>query len=94
VTTCSSIEGTNIDALWEMILEYQASADACGAFSTRRKNQARDWLHQLVGELLQQRLCRDPRAMKLMEETEARVMAGEITPYTAASLVLDSDGSA
>lgn len=94
VTTCSSTEGTNIDALWEMVLEYQASADACGAFSTSRKNQARDWLHQLVDELLQQRLRRDPRASKLMQESEARVMAGEITPYTAASLVLDSDRSA
>jgi LAO/AO transport system kinase len=76
-----------------MIQEYQSSASACGAFEARRGRQARDWMHQLIGELLQQRLKRDPQVTEWMQKLEARVMAGEITPCTAANLVLDWDGS-
>jgi LAO/AO transport system kinase len=91
VTTCSSTEGRNIDSLWEMIVEYQSSASACGALAARREGQAREWMHQLIGELLQRRLQRDPRTRARMLELEAQVMAGETTPYTAANMVLDRD---
>jgi LAO/AO transport system kinase len=89
VTTCSSTEGRNIDDLWDMITEFQAAATECGAFGDRRERQARDWMHQLIDEMLKQRLRGNPRVRELMPRLEAQVVAREITPYKAASLILD-----
>jgi LAO/AO transport system kinase len=89
VTTCSSTEGSGIPAVWDMVGEFEQAARACSAFNARRERQARDWMHQLIDEMLKQRLKRNPRARELMPLLEARVVAGEITPYTAATQVID-----
>ncbi|MEE4192862.1 MAG: methylmalonyl Co-A mutase-associated GTPase MeaB [Halieaceae bacterium] len=89
VTTCSSIEGQGIDEVWAMIGEFEKAARDCGAFGSRRDNQARDWMHQLIGEMLKARLRNNPEAQRLLPELEAKVLARELTPYTAACQVLD-----
>lgn len=89
VTTCSSIEGQGIDEVWAMIGEFEKAARDCGAFGSRRDNQARDWMHQLIGEMLMARLRNNPEAQRLLPELEAKVLARELTPYTAACQVLD-----
>jgi LAO/AO transport system kinase len=89
VMTCSALEGENIDAVWEMVQDYERSTRAAEAFEAKRDRQARDWMHHLVGEMLQLRLSQSPRAMALMPELERRVVAREITPYAAARQVMD-----
>ncbi len=89
VTTCSSLEGSGIADVWQMITEYEERSRNCGAFTSRRDNQARDWMHQLIGEMLKARLRNNPDAQRLLPELEAKVLARELTPYTAASQVLD-----
>jgi LAO/AO transport system kinase len=89
VLTCSSVEGTNIGMVWDMVLKFEESARACGEFSTRRDRQARDWMRQLVNEMLQQRLRENGDARSLWPRLEARVLAGEITPYSAAKQLID-----
>ena len=89
VMTCSSLHGENIGDVWEMVERYAASAHACGEFDARRDRQARDWMHQLIGDMLQQRLRDNARASELMPQLERAVLAREITPYTAASQLID-----
>ena len=87
--TCSSIEGSNIDAVWDMITEYESVSRECGAFGSRRDRQAKDWMHALINEMLKARLKENSRARQLMPELEAKVLAREITPYTAAKQLVD-----
>lgn len=89
VMTCSSIDGSNIDAIWDMIVAYESKSRDCGAFVSRRDRQARDWMHQLIDELLKQRLRDNPDARALLPRLEQQVLAREITPYTAARQVID-----
>ena len=89
VMTCSSIEGSNIDAVWDMITEYESVSRECGAFGSRRDRQAKDWMHALINEMLKARLKENSRARQLMPELEAKVLAREITPYTAAKQLVD-----
>ncbi len=89
VMTCSALEGMNIDAVWSMILDYREQADAKDAFQSKRNRQARDWMHQLVNEMLQMRLSGNAAARALLPELEVQVVAREITPYTAACRIMD-----
>jgi LAO/AO transport system kinase len=89
VMTCSALEGKNIDGIWNMVMEFQAQAMEADAFQGKRDRQARDWMHQLVNEMLQLRLSGNAAARALLPELEAQVVARKITPYTAACRVLD-----
>lgn len=89
VMTCSSLTGENIAAVWEMIGAYESAAQQGNAFLDKRNRQAKDWMHHLIGEFLQQKLSGNPQAKALMAELEQRVVSREITAYTAARQIID-----
>lgn len=89
VTTCSSVEGSGIGDVWDMVLDYEQASRDAGAFTSRRDRQARDWMHQLIDELLKQRLKGNARARELLPQLEAQVVSREITPYNAATQIID-----
>lgn len=89
VMTCSSLEGTHIDDVWEVVEEFRSTAESCGEFTARRDRQARDWMNQLIDEMLQQHLRSNREARELRPRLEAQVLAREITPYNAARQLID-----
>ncbi len=89
VMTCSAVAGNNIDAVWNMICEFEDSAKQERAFQSKRDGQSLDWLRHLVGEFLQLKLSSNPGAKHLKAELEHQVVAREITPYSAARQIID-----
>ena len=89
VMTCSALERINIDAVWDMVLDYREKATAEDAFQSKRDRQARDWMHQLINELLQLKLHGNRQARDLLPELEQQVVLHSITPYTAARRIID-----
>ena len=89
VMTCSALQGDNIDAVWEMVLEYERAARANDVFQIRRDRQSRDWMHHLIGEMLQLKLQQNPAARALVPQLEEQVVAQTITPYAAARQIID-----
>jgi LAO/AO transport system kinase len=89
VMTCSSVEGTSIEDVWSMVLEYEQASRSAGAFTQRRDRQLRDWMHRLIDDMLKARLRDNPEARALLQELEQQVLAREITPYSAATRVVD-----
>ncbi len=89
VMTCSSLTGENIAAVWDMICKFEGVARKDNALQTKRDNQARDWMHHLVNELLQLKLNSNPAARALLPDLEQRVVQRDITPYTAARKIID-----
>jgi LAO/AO transport system kinase len=89
VMACSALEGVNIDAVWGMIQDYYFQAQENDAFGVKRAQQNRDWLHQLVNEMLLLRLQQNAGVRELMPQLERQVEEGALTAYAAASRIID-----
>lgn len=88
VLTCSATENNNIDMVWAMLQEFVASSHEHGTFTSKRDRQARNWMHHLINEMLQLKLTQNSQARELMPDLEAKVIAKEITPFSAAQKVI------
>lgn len=88
VMTCSALTNNNIDAVWGMVIDYYFQAHKEQAFMHKRAQQNRDWMHQLVNEMLLLKLSQNPEIKALLPELEEGVEAQTITPYTAARNII------
>ena len=89
VMTCSALKGIHIDAVWGMIIEFYFRALEEGAYESKRVQQRRDWMHQLVHEMMMQRLAGNSAAQALMPEMERAVENRSVTAYAAARRIVD-----
>lgn len=89
VMTCSAQEKRNIEAVWGMISDFEVEARKRGALLDKRARQAKDWMHNLIHEMLLLRLRQNPEVRALLPELEQRVVAGATTPYLAARTLID-----
>jgi LAO/AO transport system kinase len=88
VTTCSALKLHNIDAIWGMVVDYYLQAVEKQVFDRKRAEQNRDWMHQLVNELLMLRLKQNPSVKAMLPQLEADVAAQRMTPYAAARQIM------
>ncbi|MEJ2531555.1 MAG: methylmalonyl Co-A mutase-associated GTPase MeaB [Halioglobus sp.] len=89
VMTCSALEGVNIDAVWGMVLDYYLQAVEEEAFQQKRSRQNRDWMHQLVQQMLMMRLKQNPAVKAMLPELERAVAEQEMTAYAAARQIME-----
>ncbi|AQA18881.1 ATPase/protein kinase [Halioglobus japonicus] len=89
VMTCSALKNINIDAVWGMLVDYQIKARQKGAFDAKRAQQNRDWMHQLVNEMLHLKLSQNTEVQQLMPTLEAGVESHRLTAYAAAQQILE-----
>ncbi len=90
VLRCSALNAVGIDQVWDAVLRYRRVMEAAGALPARRKEQARAWLWNEVGESLMARFRAHPRIEPGLAEMEGRVAAGTITPTAAAQYLLNT----
>ena len=89
VMTCSALKSVNIDTVWGMVVDYYTQAVDQGAFENKRALQNRDWMHQLVNDMLLQRLAQNPDVKKLLPLLEQQVENHQTTAYAAARRIMD-----
>ena len=89
VMTCSALTQDNIEAVWGMISNFKIDAINNQCFYEKRARQAKDWMDKLIGELLQMKLDQNPQVKRLRPQLEAQVLAGETTPYAAATRLIN-----
>tara|TARA_R110000823_G_scaffold305166_3_gene427149 strand:- start:82544 stop:83503 length:960 start_codon:yes stop_codon:yes gene_type:complete len=89
VMTCSALTGVNIDALWGMLVDYYFQSLEQGAFAAKRAQQNRDWMHQLVNEMLLLKLSQNSAIKNLLPELERAVENQETTAYAAARRIME-----
>ncbi len=89
VLTCSALKKENIEAVWGMLSDFQVTARGNGSLLEKRRRQAKAWMHQLIHEMLLQRLRQNPQVRAALPQFERRVIAGTTTPYVAAKTLLD-----
>lgn len=88
VLTCSAVERTGIDKIWETILEHRRKMTACGEMSTKRKTQALDWMAFLLDEGLRQWFYTNPLVREALPTLRAEVEKKITSPSAAADTLL------
>jgi LAO/AO transport system kinase len=90
VLSVSSIENRGIDDVWATILEHSAKLEARGERQSRRAEQARAWMWNLVEEGLRQAFRGAPAVAGRIEELERDVEGLKTTPAAAARVLLEA----
>lgn len=80
---CSSITGTGIPEIWEVIETFRQLTTASGAFQNRRVSQMRDWMYAMVEEHLKKQFYEHPIVQQRIPQLEQAVLSGQM-PVTAA----------
>jgi len=89
VTTCSALEQTGIEDIWDTILEYISAAKANGYFEEQRNRQAKYWMYETINNRLQDTFYSDPKIKKELEKIEQKVLDGKMSSFKAAQQLLD-----
>ncbi len=90
VLTCSALETTGIDAIWEMVIAYRDAMTATRALHHKRRRQALEWMTQLLEEGLKDWFYQTPHVRRLMPELTNAVANGTTSPTAAAKKLLDA----
>jgi LAO/AO transport system kinase len=88
VLTCSALEGTGIDAVWEAVCRQRSVLEATDELAAKRQRQTRSWLRAEVQAGLLDALAADPATAALLPDLEDAVAAGRLLPPTAARTLI------
>lgn len=87
VKTCSSLENTNLDVIWEMIERYERHTLANGSFVHKRHDQDKYWMHETLKGLLLQDLHHNTAVQEMISSNEKAVAEGTLSAFEAAEQV-------
>ena len=88
VRTCSALEKNNIDDIWTMIGDFYQQALDNNAFDSKRSEQNKEWMLNLIHEMLELKLKQNPDVQQAWPKLEKQVIAGEKTPFIAAQSLM------
>ncbi|QTA79385.1 LAO/AO transport system ATPase [Desulfonema limicola] len=88
VLTCSSLEMTGIDEIWNTIAEHRQILTASGEIEAKRKNQALEWMNFLIKEGLETWFKNSHHVKDLLPEIKKDVENGKKAPTVAAGELL------
>ncbi|GAA3461279.1 methylmalonyl Co-A mutase-associated GTPase MeaB [Saccharothrix longispora] len=90
VLTCSGLDGSGLEALWEQVGAHRAALEGAGELTGRRRRQQVEWTWATVHDRLLSRLRSAPAVRSIVPEVERQVRDGELTPTLAADRILDA----
>ena len=87
VVTCSALEETGVDDVWDRVLEHRDHLGADG-LARKRAEQQLEFTWALVRDELDQRLRHSPAVKAIRSELREAVLAGELPATVAADRIL------
>jgi LAO/AO transport system kinase len=87
VVTCSALTDVGLDNVWRHVQRHREWMQSQGALTAKRQRQLVDWTRAMVRDRLLGRL-ETPAVRPVVTDTEAAVLAGEMTPAQAAEKIL------
>ena len=88
VLTCSALNGTGIDEIWQTVEKHHGWMTEQSLFSSKRASQRMSWMQECVRRELDQSISSDPRMFSKMEGMKQQVMEGSLLPAKAAQELL------
>jgi len=89
VQTCSAFHNLGLDEIWQNIEGYFKLTLKSGFLNYRRRQQAQNWMHQIIKSSLIDSFYNNETLMDNLSELEKKVLAGEKNPYYAANVLLN-----
>ena len=89
VLTCSALENTGVQEIWNTIESFVNHCVTNGTFESDRKKQAQYWLHESIQEQLGTYFYENPEVKVLLPELEKRVLEGNLSPFIGANQLID-----
>jgi len=88
VLTCSALEMTGIEIIWETVLDHREKLSGTGELAEKRRIQAAEWMWSLVEEGLKERFYNNHDVKNILPKLLKEVEKGETSPTVAASKLL------
>ena len=89
VMTCSSITKEGIENVWETISNYIELTTENDYFDAKRKEQNQYWMMETIEEKLKNDFYNDLTIKKLLLENKKAVQNNELSPFAAATILLE-----
>lgn len=90
VMTISGLTGQGVSDLWEMVMKHHTALSASGELVERRRSQAVKWMHDMVENKLLAGLRKSVEVVKLVEDCERDVRAGQLTASLGAQRIYEA----
>jgi len=90
VNTCSALNNTGIDAIWQLINDFRTTMTGNGAIEESRERQARAWLWSEISATLLESLHRNDAIRARVTELEQQVTSGKTSPWIAAQEIVNA----
>ena len=89
VVTCSAIEISGIDKVWEMVERYVHFSKTNGYFAHKRNSQSKYWMYESINEALRSNFYHNNEIKNLLTQYENRILSNEISSFVAAHELLE-----
>ncbi len=89
VTTCSSTTKEGIEHVWETISNYLELTTSNHYFDEKRQEQNQYWMMETIEEQLKNDFYNDLTIKKLLLENKKAVQNNELSPFAAATILLE-----
>lgn len=89
VTSCSALNNKGIKEIWTIIQKHSDLTKLNGWFDSNRKNQAKYWLNETITDSIKKLFYLNSNIKAILPEIEKKVIEGKISPFKAATLLLD-----
>lgn len=90
VTTCSALNNSGIEKVWEDILNYQSLAKENGYFQKRRQEQELKIFFESIGQKLQDHFYNNLKVKTQLEHFKSKIFQNQISSYQAGNALLET----
>lgn len=73
---CSALHNKGMEEVWHTISNFESCTKESGAFSDRRRSQAKEWLNDMVVDQLQANFFQHPMIKLMLPKVENEVISG------------------
>ncbi len=88
--TCSSINGTGINDIWDIIQQFKQSTSKSGIFGHRRTAQNTEWFNTLINESVLHTFYQQSRIKAILPQLQKKISLGEIPVALAVTELLNT----
>ena len=90
VELCSAIAETGIEEAWGIIESYILKTKTSGYFEENRKRQTKDWFYKFLNHQILTSFYEGKGINEQLKKLEVQVLEGEISPFEASRIILNS----
>jgi LAO/AO transport system kinase len=88
VLMCSSLNGTGLAEIWDMVLKHRKIMQEKGELDRKRHEQSRLWMWALVKDGMEEWFYKNAQVVSLLPLIEKEVVSGKITATSGAARIL------